>query len=81
MCIRDRLQAAASNFVLVSEFARNSGTLHTLHVAHTYEKPIYADDAIVNSDVDGYDAMTEEGIAYQVGNMEEIKQFILKNRQ
>lgn len=33
------------------------------------------------SDVDGYDAMTEEGIAYQVGNMEEIKQFILKNRQ
>lgn len=78
---RDRLQAAASNFVLTSEFARNSGTLHTLHFAHTYGKPIYADEAIVNSDVDGYDAMTEEGIAYQVGNMEEIKQFILKNRQ
>lgn len=78
---RDRLQAAASNFVLVSEFARNSGTLHTLHFAHTYGKPIYADEAIVASGVDGYDAVKEEGIEYQVGNMDQIKQFILKNKQ
>ncbi|MEG0075216.1 MAG: DNA-processing protein DprA [Eubacterium sp.] len=78
---RDRLQAVSSNFVIVSEFARNSGTLHTLQFANSYEKPIYANRDIALSGVDGYESLREEGIHYNIETMQTIEKNILKNKQ
>ena len=39
---RDRLQAALSSTVLVIECGLKSGTMHTVHFAERYQRPIYA---------------------------------------
>ncbi|WP_455107158.1 DNA-processing protein DprA [Porphyromonas sp.] len=39
---RDRLQAALSSAVLVIECGLKSGTMHTVHFAERYHRPIYA---------------------------------------
>lgn len=74
---RDRLQAGCSQFVIASEFAANSGTLHTLCFARDYKKPVYADKRIVDDpSIDGYAAMEAEGIAYTALSDAELRKLI-----
>ena len=73
---RDRLQAAASNFVITSEFEENSGTLHTLEFANQYEKTIVSTHCIQESGITGFDALQKEHIPYRLLSEAEIINYL-----
>lgn len=73
---RDRLQAAASNFVITSEFEENSGTLHTLEFANQYEKTIVSTRCIQESGITGFDALQKEHIPYRLLSEAEIINYL-----
>lgn len=77
---RDRLQAQVSDYVIVSEFEENSGTLHTLKFANSFGKEIIANKAIVKSGVSGYNALDELHIPYTKLSEIEIYDYIVKHR-
>jgi DNA processing protein len=63
---RDRLQSATSQFVLVSNFAPGSGTIHTLDYANKYNKPIYSIPVIYEESRDGFNHLDQKQINYQI---------------
>jgi len=73
---RDRLQAHVSDYVFVSEFEKNSGTLQTLKFASSYGKPIVSNDTIMKTGVTGFSALDSEKIDYSVLPDAQIDEFI-----
>jgi DNA processing protein len=69
---RDRLQAAASQMIVTSSFAHNSGTLHTLKFADALSRPIYTIEEIVRGNPTGFRTLNSLGIAYSVKKFQEI---------
>ncbi|WKY45851.1 DNA-processing protein DprA [Eubacteriaceae bacterium ES2] len=69
---RDRLQAAASQIVMVSSFAQSSGTLHTLKFANKYSRSIYTIEEIVKRNPTGFGALNALEISYSIINFSEI---------
>ncbi len=80
---RDRLQAETANFIVTSEFADGSGTLHTLNDGHDLGRSIYTSPEIVRNSADGFRLLTGSGIPYQVmeeGTSQEVfKELKVKN--
>ncbi len=73
---RDRLQSAASQFVIVSNFASGSGTIHTLEYAHRYHKPIYSIPVIATESRDGFNYLRQKQIAFNILENTELNQII-----
>lgn len=73
---RDRLQSATSQFVLVSNFAPGSGTIHTLNYAQKYNKPIYSIPVIYEESRDGFNHLDQKQINYQIIENAELTQLI-----
>ncbi|WKY48883.1 DNA-processing protein DprA [Eubacteriaceae bacterium ES3] len=63
---RDRLQAAASQIVIVSSFSERSGTIQTLKYAHAYQRPIYTLKDIVSESPSGFKKLNTLEIDYSV---------------
>lgn len=63
---RDRLQSGISQFVIVSNFAAGSGTIHTLNYANQYQRPIYAIPVIYEQSRDGFNYLSQKGISFKI---------------
>lgn len=63
---RDRLQSAASQFVIVSSFEPGSGTIHTLDYAQKYRKAIYSIPVIYHESGSGFKHLETKQIDYQI---------------
>jgi DNA processing protein len=76
---RDRLQAMSSQFIIVSEFEKNSGTLHTLQFADQWGKPIISLSDLADSGITGFQALESEKIPYSLKSRAAIEDFLDKN--
>ncbi|MBP8031693.1 MAG: DNA-protecting protein DprA [Acetobacterium sp.] len=63
---RDRLQSGTSQFVIVSNFAPGSGTIHTLDYANKYKRPIYSIPLIYEESRDGFNYLSQKGIGFKI---------------
>lgn len=63
---RDRLQGGTSQFVIVSNFAPGSGTIHTLNYAHNYSRPIYSIPVIYDESRNGFEYISQKQISFQI---------------
>ena len=63
---RDRLQSGTSQFVIVSNFAPGSGTIHTLDYANKYKRPIYSIPLIYEESRDGFNYLNQKGIGFKI---------------
>lgn len=73
---RDRLQSGSSQFVIVSNFAPGSGTIHTLDYADKYNKPIYSIPVIYQESRAGFNQLSKKRIDYQIIENTELTQII-----
>lgn len=73
---RDRLQSSTSQFVIVSNFAPGSGTIHTLDYANRYNKPVYSIPIIFEESRDGFNHLNQKGINFQIIQNTELTQVI-----
>jgi DNA processing protein len=73
---RDRLQSGTSQFVIVSNFAPGSGTIHTLDYANQYNKPIYSIPVIYEESRDGFSHLDQKQINYQIIDNAELSHVI-----
>ena len=63
---RDRLQSGTSQFVIVSNFAPGSGTIHTLDYANKYKRPIYSIPLIYEESREGFNYLSQKGIGFKI---------------
>ncbi|MGL4606446.1 MAG: DNA-processing protein DprA [Eubacteriaceae bacterium] len=61
---RNRLQAALSKFMIVSDFSNNSGTIHTLKFAKQYRKLIYTINEVSENPQNGFKCLAKANIDY-----------------
>lgn len=73
---RDRLQAASSNFLIVSEFSVRSGTIHTLNYAKKYAKKILTSPIIYEKSLGGFQELEKRKIPYEVLEVETLHNLI-----
>lgn len=73
---RDRLQSSSSQFLIVSNFAPGSGTIHTLDYADKYNKPIYSIPVIYQESRAGFNQLSQKRIDYQIIENTELTQII-----
>jgi len=73
---RDRLQSGTSQFMIVSNFAPGSGTIHTLDYANKYNKPIYSIPVIYEESREGFNHLDQKQINYQIIENSELSHVI-----
>jgi len=73
---RDRLQAATSNFIIVSEFSARSGTIHTLNFANKYNKKILSSQMIYKRSQGGFQELQKKKIPYEILEIETLHNLI-----
>ncbi|KNZ40990.1 DNA-processing protein DprA [Acetobacterium bakii] len=73
---RDRLQAATSNFLIVSEFSARSGTIHTLTFAKKYNKKILSSRMIYERSQGGFQELQKKKIPYETLEVETLYNLI-----
>lgn len=73
---RDRLQSGTSLFVIVSNFSSGSGTIHTLGFADKYNRPIYSIPLIYQESKEGFEALTNKKISFQILDNPDLKKVI-----
>lgn len=73
---RDRLQSGSSQFLILSNFAPGSGTIHTLDYANKYDKPIYSIPVIYQESRAGFNQLSQKRIDYQIIENTELTQII-----
>lgn len=73
---RDRLQAAASAFIIASEFAKNSGTLHTMQYATEYHTPVILDCDVLSHNQGGRKILEGERIDYTAMAQDDIIKYM-----
>lgn len=75
---RDRLQAWASDFLIVSEFSKKSGTIHTLNYAKKYRKKVFTSSIIYEKSLEGFQELNKRKISYEVLEPEKLY-YLIKN--
>ncbi|WP_303870101.1 DNA-processing protein DprA [Acetobacterium wieringae] len=73
---RDRLQSAASQFVIVSNFSPGSGTIYTLDYARKYQKAIYSIPVIYSESRAGFKHLETKQIDYRILSNTELTDVI-----
>lgn len=73
---RDRLQSAASQFVIVSNFTPESGTIYTLDYARKYQKAIYSIPVIHSESRAGFKHLEIKQIDYRILSNTELADVI-----
>lgn len=76
---RDRLQAAASEMIFCSEFAEDSGTIHTLTYAKKYNRPIYSLENFADS-ISQMDVLTQNNITIKTMNLKDLQKIIAQRK-
>lgn len=75
---RDRLQSGTSQFVIVSNFSPQSGTVHTLNYAKEFCRPVFTSSEIYVESKDGFDAIQNNGVSFDILEQEELFRKIIE---
>lgn len=73
---RDRLQSAISDFVIVSNFSHQGGTIHTLSYCQKYHKTIYSDPLIYEESKSGFKVLNKKNISYHILDNTDLRKLI-----